>query len=751
MYSTDGEVGDDDHYPDFLATTAFLMDDPERLGRFEGDLRAYRRALQRAMQGDADGIEAARAPVERELRRVMVRTERVAATEDRCGMLREVEIHAPLAPEDVRQYAVVDAVARALDEADPIELWKSAPYLLNFMKGYKLKERLDESLRRPDVADALRRGREDLLPRRTIKHYGEVEPSNPRLRALADEMLGRERWRLLWVPPSLPYRPFRPPFDTAGARFTKALVFSAWNVVPDAVSALLSYEAERRMLGSRDVTYALLHRQVRPLLRYAVSEGRASGMPVLALSYPCLRLADEVSPLELRLRHGESFGTAIQEQVVGLVASLQDGEGATDERWYWAVPLLLDQVRGGRAFLESWMLERLVEGGEGEDEAGRDEGSQFRRHAAEALDLIEGKTRLGRKPADLVGVVSELALGAPGILAARSLRCVGAGDEARRRAAARVGEGFRSLFNQPAATALIRREMPDDLPYWRAVLQYADAGNLQALLDEYLHQLREQGGWNHADPDEAAERLGAEMADAATIKTSRVGAEVYRVHGSAARAVRLNLRTGFALRYGVLRTDAQEVQARENAVRLAFNSPFHPFVLATTSVGQEGLDFHTWCHAVYHWNLPGNPVDLEQREGRVHRYKGHAIRRNVAAKLGLGALAGRWVPGDDPWERLFECAIERFSRGDELVPCWVFDGDHKVERRLPLLPYSREVERFRRLKRDLVAYRVVFGQPRQQELLEALRHTGLGAEAIGRWVLDLRPRGGEGRRCGEAR
>jgi hypothetical protein len=367
------------------------------------------------------------------------------------------------------------------------------------------------------------------------------------------------------------------------------------------------------------------------------------------------------------------------------------------------------------------------------------------------LDLIEGKTRLGRKPADLVGVVSELALGAPGILAARSLRCVGAGDEARRRAAARVGEGFRSLFNQPAATALIRREMPDDLPYWRAVLQYADAGNLQALLDEYLHQLREQGGWNHADPDEAAERLGAEMADAATIKTSRVGAEVYRVHGSAARAVRLNLRTGFALRYGVLRTDAQEVQARENAVRLAFNSPFHPFVLATTSVGQEGLDFHTWCHAVYHWNLPGNPVDLEQREGRVHRYKGHAIRRNVAAKLGLGALAGRWVPGDDPWERLFECAIERFSRGDELVPCWVFDGDHKVERRLPLLPYSREVERFRRLKRDLVAYRVVFGQPRQQELLEALRHTGLGAEAIGRWVLDLRPRGGEGRRCGEAR
>src|SRR3954449_6642208 len=64
--------------------------------------------------------------------------------------------------------------------------------------------------------------------------------------------------------------------------------------------------------------------------------------------------------------------------------------------------------------------------------------------------------------------------------------------------------------------------------------------------------------------------------------------------------------------------------------REAFNSPFRPFVLATTSIGQEGLDFHPYCYRVYHWNLPGNPVDLEQREGRVHRFKGHAVRLNVA-------------------------------------------------------------------------------------------------------------------------
>ncbi len=82
-------------------------------------------------------------------------------------------------------------------------------------------------------------------------------------------------------------------------------------------------------------------------------------------------------------------------------------------------------------------------------------------------------------------------------------------------------------------------------------------------------------------------------------------------------------------------------RTRSSEVRDAFNSPFWPFVLATTSVGQEGLDFHLYCHAVVHWNLPGNPVDLEQREGRVHRYKGHAVRKNLARDFGHEVLERR--------------------------------------------------------------------------------------------------------------
>lgn len=39
-------------------------------------------------------------------------------------------------------------------------------------------------------------------------------------------------------------------------------------------------------------------------------------------------------------------------------------------------------------------------------------------------------------------------------------------------------------------------------------------------------------------------------------------------------------------------------------VRRAFSGPFWPFVLASTSVRQEGIDFTS----VIHWNVPGNPV-----------------------------------------------------------------------------------------------------------------------------------------------
>lgn len=173
-------------------------------------------------------------------------------------------------------------------------------------------------------------------------------------------------------------------------------------------------------------------------------------------------------------------------------------------------------------------------------------------------------------------------------------------------------------------------------------------------------------------------------------------------------------------------------------MRNAFNSPFRPFILASTSVGQEGLDFHLYCRAVYHWNLPSNPVDLEQREGRVHRYKGHVIRHNLAAKYGLWATIG----DDDPWAALFSAAASQRQTGqNELIPYWVCEGPWKIERRIPLFALSRETSRLEELKRSLALYRLVFGQPRQEELLQFLcaREAKESTSELIEYRIDLAP------------
>ena len=82
--------------------------------------------------------------------------------------------------------------------------------------------------------------------------------------------------------------------------------------------------------------------------------------------------------------------------------------------------------------------------------------------------------------------------------------------------------------------------------------------------------------------------------------------------------------------------------------------------LGTDQKSAMYLDFHTWCHAVMHWNLPSNPVDLEQREGRVQRYKGHAVRKNIAECYGLAALSNA-EHHQDPWRSLFS---EGFSQAN---------------------------------------------------------------------------------------
>jgi len=185
---------------------------------------------------------------------------------------------------------------------------------------------------------------------------------------------------------------------------------------------------------------------------------------------------------------------------------------------------------------------------------------------------------------------------------------------------------------------------------------------------------------------------------------------------------------------------------------MCIRDSFWPFVLVTTSVGQEGLDFHPYCHAVVHWDLPSNPVDLEQREGRVHRYKGHAVRKNLALKYRGAALAhvvgGQGAPvkvAEDLWEFLFAAAVRDREEGlSDLVPFWLYalEEGARIERHVPTLPLSRDIDRLAALRRSLAVYRMVFGQPRQEDLLAYLLERLPGPDAariLGELRIDLSP------------
>jgi hypothetical protein len=298
--------------------------------------------------------------------------------------------------------------------------------------------------------------------------------------------------------------------------------------------------------------------------------------------------------------------------------------------------------------------------------------------------------------------------------------------------AARVALGFRSLFNMPMVAAMVRCEQStDEHGYWRSVLAYCVGGNIQAVLDEYCHVLRESLGVRDRSPSVAAAELASEIAGAVSLRTVNLDIDDITVDRSRGN-IRLttdkhSVRCRYAMRFGDGRSEREgggfeQEETHKEQVRQAFNSPFWPFVLTTTSIGQEGLDFHQYCRHIMHWNLPGNPVDLEQREGRIHRYKGHAVRWNVVTHAAPYRLPSKRGMLEDVWEELFRLAKETIGDEDELVPYWLVpDGRYQIERHVPLYPLSREHARFDDLKQKLALYRLAFGQPRQDDLLAYLQ------------------------------
>ena len=75
------------------------------------------------------------------------------------------------------------------------------------------------------------------------------------------------------------------------------------------------------------------------------------------------------------------------------------------------------------------------------------------------------------------------------------------------------------------------------------------------------------------------------------------------------------------------------------------------------------------------------------------------------------------------------------------MPFWMYPGDASIRRRIMALPLSRDEEQWKRLQESLALYRLVFGQPRQEDMLAALQRRGIAGseEQIAELRIDLRP------------
>ncbi|WP_333913423.1 DEAD/DEAH box helicase [Vibrio coralliirubri] len=680
--------------------------------------------------------------VEKLLREYIARTERSQISKGFEQLIHSNELccGSDFGVEEVQGYRAIEALNTALPKGrggvSLIEFAKSAPWAISFLNGYAFKELYHRNINNPDVRKLLRKSRSSeqtqaWLSQSDVQNYKlNVEQSAPnaKIKALSKVIFDRSPENLLWSPPCKPYYEFDGVFK-GNDNFTKTLLFSSWALVPKALSCLWSYEAERRVIkgkGKRPQYHS--DKNPSPLLRF---EGKST-LNVWHLLYPCKSLAD-VSYL------GESLDEVLAQQTILIQSKLAclkqyESEERTNSDWYVLAPMLLDIQAEKREHFENWLeviKSRL--------------NSEGRiKHFAKIKQYFEGSESftLGKMPDDLAKVLAYSSLANPATCAMRTIQALwseGISELDLVSYSVQFAELTTRLFNHEYAIPIVKRNIKHTLisgqtasPAWYKVLVYCAHGNYQSMLDEYCHLLATSGSDLHAATSKLEHAMG--------IRSSSEQVHFWENRSKAKDKCSSSMRCHFAVPLGNQKLNDDSGLKRVVSVRDAFNSPFRPFVLSSTSIGQEGLDFHWYCRRVVHWNLPNNPIDIEQREGRVNRYKSLVVRQRIAENYtpDIGNKA-------DVWGQLFEQAANGdTNKTSDLEPYWFTpNGKAQIERIVPTYPMSKEVAKYAEVKKILVLYRLAFGQPRQQELLESFTACDIENEAFNRvkdsLIIDLAP------------
>ena len=724
LYSTPEEIqdsGEDSHYAEFMSVMKFLMESDTAFSDFKTVWSDYSHSLRELSTGDVSVLAMKKNKAQDAMYACMCRTERNSVM-DSGDYIDDRTKNNHLSIEEGDILAYLD-VQRILEETElrislPVDYVKSCPYILSFMQNYEAKKKLTEYFRKHQDKVEILHSKWLWLNKMAVNKYKPLPPVNARFERLKDEAVDAKSALLMWVPPTKPYYAPQGVFKGVDS-FSKVLVFSAWEMVPKMIASLLSYEAERLAIGKMGGDYFAKNRSPQGRLTFKLDSGRAASMTLLSLVYPNKTLADLYNPIEFinaGITDLKAIEKAIRDKVHELLAPYRDMPQVEtrlpDNTWYYLVPMLFD----GKERIRQWSEQTTS------DEKG------FNVHKETLLSLLDEPLTLGKEPDDLEETIVDMVLGSPAVCCLRSYN--------RNMAwATELAKVFRRRFNTPDATAIVElaySRRKDDDAHWQDVLRYCKDGNFQSMLDEYFHLIKEG--------ETIDEKRHQQIVDALTLHTASPEVESFnefkaRISGDKSNRER-KMRSNYAVAFGQTRGEAEGIVNRKDSIQGSFNSPMRPFVLATTSIGQEGLDFHLYCRKIMHWNLPANPVELEQREGRINRFKCLAIRENVVRKFGDIPFKA------DVWQEMFDAAeAEKGEHQSDLIPFWCFGKDQevKIERLLPFYPMSRDENNYARLIKILNYYRLTLGQPRQEELLEYIFSEVRDAEQLKQLFIDLSP------------
>lgn len=724
LYSTPEEIqdtGEDSHYTEFMSVMKFLLESDAAYTDFKTIWSDYSHSLRELSIADVSVLSVKKNRAEDAMYACMCRTERNSVMESgdyvEDGTKND---HLCISEGDILAYLDIQRILEetGLHISLPVDYIKSCPYILSFMQNYEAKKKLTEYFRKNQDKVEILHSKWLWLNKMSVNKYKPLPPVNARFERLKKEAVDAKSSLLLWVPPTRPYYAPQGAYKSVES-FSKILVFSAWEMVPKMIASLLSYEAERLAIGKLGGDYFAKNRSPQGRLTFKLDSGRAASMTLLSLVYPNRALADLYNPIDY-INAGitdlivieKNIREKVRELLIPFRSMPEVETRLPDNTWYYLVPMLFD----GKERIRQWAEHTTS------DEKG------FIAHKEALLNLLDRPLKLGKEPDDLEDTIVNLVLGSPAVCCLRAYK-------GNTEWATELAKVFRRRFNTPDATAIVEiaySRRKDDDAHWQDVLRYCKDGNFQSMLDEYFHLIKEG--------DAIDEKRHQQILDALTLHTASPEVESFnefkaRISGDKSSRER-KMRSNYAVAFGQTRGEAEGVVNRKDSIQASFNSPLRPFVLATTSIGQEGLDFHLYCRKIMHWNLPSNPVELEQREGRINRFKCLAIRENVVREYGDIQFI------DDVWPEMFKAAeAEKGEQQSDLIPYWCF-GDKqvvKIERLLPFYPMSRDVNNYARLIKILNYYRLTLGQPRQEELLEYVFSEIKDAEKLKQLFINLSP------------